>query len=201
MFGLIKGSHIWNKSWENRAIVQKRSFWEIRDGNLAWFWEDNWQQEPKLSREEFANLKNETDNKWWIRVNDFWDQGRSEGKGRIWKNLGYNHDSTLKTQAEALTTILEQRNILIVAALDQLRWGKNNEGNFNIKETKSIALGLDFPNPNRVWKDLWQNPHWMKIKLFVWMVQQKNILIWENLINKVLLDHLHATYVVFMKKR
>eukprot|EP00253_Pinus_taeda_P032768 PITA_32768 len=35
MSGIIKGSHIWNKAWENRAIVQKHSFWEIRDGNLA----------------------------------------------------------------------------------------------------------------------------------------------------------------------
>lgn len=26
MSGLIKGSHIWNKAWENRAIVQKHSF-------------------------------------------------------------------------------------------------------------------------------------------------------------------------------
>jgi len=31
------------QAWENIAIVQKHSFWEIRDGNLAWFWEDNWQ--------------------------------------------------------------------------------------------------------------------------------------------------------------
>jgi len=54
MSGLIKGSHIWNKSWENRAIVQKHSFWEIKDGNLAWFLEDNWHHEPKLLREEFS---------------------------------------------------------------------------------------------------------------------------------------------------
>ena len=63
MFGNIKGSHIWNGAWENRAIIQKHGFWEIRDGNLAWFWEDNWQQEPNLCREELANLKNNTDNK------------------------------------------------------------------------------------------------------------------------------------------
>jgi len=73
MFGLIKGSHIWNKAWENRAIVQQKSFWEIKVGNLAWFWEDNWQEEPKLVREGFANLKSDTDNKGLLRVNDFWD--------------------------------------------------------------------------------------------------------------------------------
>eukprot|EP00253_Pinus_taeda_P026951 PITA_26951 len=51
MSGLIKGSHIWNLAWENRAIVQQHSVWEIRAGNLARFWEDNWQQEPNLFRE------------------------------------------------------------------------------------------------------------------------------------------------------
>jgi len=39
----VKGSLIWNRAWENRALVQNHSFWEIRNGNLAWFWEDNWQ--------------------------------------------------------------------------------------------------------------------------------------------------------------
>jgi len=42
MLGLIKGSHIWNLAWENRSIIQKHSFWEIRDGSLEIFWEDNW---------------------------------------------------------------------------------------------------------------------------------------------------------------
>lgn len=92
--GSIKGSHIWNKVWENRAIVQKHSAWEIRDGNLAWFWEVNSQQEPKLCREDFENLKKDTDQKGLHRVNDFWDHDRNEGKWRLWKNLIYS--STLR---------------------------------------------------------------------------------------------------------
>eukprot|EP00253_Pinus_taeda_P004434 PITA_04434 len=39
----IRGSHIWNNAWKNRTLVQKHSFWEIRNGNLAQFWEENWQ--------------------------------------------------------------------------------------------------------------------------------------------------------------
>lgn len=57
MSRIIKSSHIWSKYWENRAIIHKQSFWEIRDGNLAWFSEDKWQHETKLLKEEFANLK------------------------------------------------------------------------------------------------------------------------------------------------
>eukprot|EP00253_Pinus_taeda_P003217 PITA_03217 len=161
MSGLIKGFHIWNKAWENRAIFQKHSFWEIRDGILAWFWEDNWQHEPKLLREGFANLKNDTDKKGLLRVSDLWDQERSKGKWRIWKNLVHSDDSPLKAHAEALTTILEQRKILTLADSNQLRWGKSNEGNFNLKEAKLIALGLDFPNPD--WTNK-QGQHYQSLK-------------------------------------
>eukprot|EP00253_Pinus_taeda_P010732 PITA_10732 len=41
MTGQVKGSAIWCRAWENRAVVQNHCFWEIRNGNLAWFWEDN----------------------------------------------------------------------------------------------------------------------------------------------------------------
>lgn len=64
---------------------------------------------------------------------------------------------------------------------DLLRWGSNNEGIFNLKEAKRIATGLNFPSPNKTWKDLWNNPHWTKIKLFRWLDQHEKILTWENL--------------------
>ena len=67
----------------------------------------------------------------------------------------YRDNSPLKAHEEALIAILEQRKILISAGSDQLRWGNNNEGTFNLKEAKHIALGLDFTNPDGLWKDLW----------------------------------------------
>lgn len=109
MSRLNKGSHILKKAWENRAIIQKHSFQEMRDGNLAWFWEDNQQQEPSLLSEELTDLKNDTDNKGLLRVNDFQDQARNEGKWRIWKDLVYNEETPMKAQEETLVVILEQR--------------------------------------------------------------------------------------------
>eukprot|EP00253_Pinus_taeda_P010960 PITA_10960 len=41
MIGQVKGSAISNKAWENKVLVQNHSFWEIKNGNLAWFLEDN----------------------------------------------------------------------------------------------------------------------------------------------------------------
>lgn len=37
MIGVIKGSCIWNKAWDNKGLVQKNSFWEIREGDIAFF--------------------------------------------------------------------------------------------------------------------------------------------------------------------
>ena len=43
-----KGSGIWNLVATNRHLIRIHSFWEVRDGNLAGFWEDSWQQREKL---------------------------------------------------------------------------------------------------------------------------------------------------------
>eukprot|EP00253_Pinus_taeda_P003152 PITA_03152 len=88
-------------------------------------------------------------------------KAKNKGKWRIWKVLVYSEETSTSS--------------------GQLRCGRNNKGNFNLKEAKRMALGLDFPNLDKVWKELWQNPHWMKIKLFMWLVQHKKILTWENL--------------------
>jgi len=71
MSGNIRGSSIWNKAWENRGLVQRNSFWEIREGDLALFWEDKWKQELTLLKEDFLGLKHETDNQGLIKVKDF----------------------------------------------------------------------------------------------------------------------------------
>jgi len=117
-------------------------------------------------------------------VSDFWDQVRNNGKWIIWKILVYSEETPLKAQAEAVAVILEKRKNLISTCTKKLRWARNSEGNFNLKEAKGFSTGHNLPNPVKIWKDLWQNPHWMKIKLFVWMVQHKKILTWKNLRKK-----------------
>ena len=42
------GSQIWKTANMQRAIIQKHSFWEIKAGDKALFWEDSWQQIPRL---------------------------------------------------------------------------------------------------------------------------------------------------------
>ena len=83
-------------------------------------------------------------------VSDFWDQVRDNGKWRVWEDLGYSEESPLKAQADSLALDLEQRKIFVSSSSDQLRWGQNTEGTFNLKEAKRMAIGFDYQNPDQV---------------------------------------------------
>ena len=60
-----------------------------------------------MFREELTSLKNDTDKKGLLMVSDFWDQVRNNGKWRMWKDLDYNEENTLKAQADSLALDLE----------------------------------------------------------------------------------------------
>jgi len=143
MIGQVKGSAIWNRAWENRALVQNHSFWEIRNGNLAWFWEDNWQQEENLRSEELANIHIDTIKKGLRCISDYWDQSRNNWKWRTWKLPDYRGMGMLHTQAIVLKGLLDKRQILNSNLNDQLRWARNKVGLFNLKEPKMIDVGLN----------------------------------------------------------
>ena len=98
----IKSSHIWNKAWDNQGLVKGNSFWEIREGNLALFWEDRWQQKPILLKEDLTDLKEDTNTKGLSKVKDFWDETNSIGKWRTWRNFDFRDDSPLKAKVETL---------------------------------------------------------------------------------------------------
>eukprot|EP00253_Pinus_taeda_P012671 PITA_12671 len=138
-------------------------------------------KEFALATEDFVSLKQETDHQGLHKVKDFWDLAQTSGKWRSWRKLEYRDDSPIKIKVEALGSLLKQRMILVTEGQDQLRWGNNNKGNFNLKEAKSILLGLDYRVPNKTWQLLWKHQGWMKIKLFMWLVHHKKILTWDNI--------------------
>jgi len=59
---ILEGSSIWNHAKNNRNLVQEHSFWEIRNGRLAMFWEDAWQQFPKLDTPQLSTIKQTSQN-------------------------------------------------------------------------------------------------------------------------------------------
>eukprot|EP00253_Pinus_taeda_P030148 PITA_30148 len=181
MSGNIKGSYIWNRAWDNRSIVQKNSFWEIRAGDLAIFWEDKWQKEPMILKEDFFSLKQEIVSQGLNKVKDFWDISQIQGKWRSWRSIDFIDDNPMKIKAEALRSLLKQRMVLVTEGQDQLRWGNNNKGIFNLMEAKGILLGLDSSVLGKTWQHLWKYQGWMKIKIFMWLVHHKKILTWDNI--------------------
>lgn len=76
---------------------------------------------------------------------------------------------------------MEKKQILTSTLEDQLRWGDNKIGLFTLKEAKMINTRLNYPNTDKKWKELWDNPLWMKVKLFMLLVLYGNILTWDNL--------------------
>eukprot|EP00253_Pinus_taeda_P017956 PITA_17956 len=72
------GSLIWNAVKLHRTFIQEHSFWEVHSGTSARFWEDSWQQLPKLAslfykpmwqaHMHHANI---------INVHQFWQQQTS----------------------------------------------------------------------------------------------------------------------------
>ena len=64
----------------------------MRDGEQALFWEEKWQQERNLLKEEFLGLKHETDKQGLVKVKEFWEHSHNAGKWRTWKKI----DGTVK---------------------------------------------------------------------------------------------------------
>lgn len=129
----------------------------------------------------FLSLKQETNSQGLNKVKDFWDLAEISGKWRSQRKNDCGDDSPIKVKAEALSSLLKQRMILVIQGQDQLRWGNNNKGTFNIKEAKGILLGLDSSVPEKTWQHLQKHQGWMKIKVFMWLVHHKKPLTWDNI--------------------
>jgi len=112
---------------------------------------------------------------------DFWDNNQLMGKWRIWKNIDCRNNIHLKNKVEELKKMAEQRKILVSKGQDQLRWGNNQEGTFNLKESKGILLELNPQVLDKIWQKFWRYQGWMKIKIFMWSVYDRKILTWDNI--------------------
>ena len=70
---LSTGLVLWNSALQQRSLIQEHSFWEIRNGHSALFWEDAWQQLPKLEKPKLARLKQKCQNEGRHRVQHYWN--------------------------------------------------------------------------------------------------------------------------------
>ena len=75
---------------------------------------------------------------------------------------------------------LGKRKIGVSEEDDQLRRGRTNGGEFNLKEAQYYIAGQDQENPEQQWEKIWESRQWPKIKMFEWLVIHNQILTWEN---------------------
>ena len=104
------GSPIWLKALAVRTIIQEHSFWEIRDGSRAKFWEDSWNQLPILGRDsQWALIKQQELERGTIMVNQPWSLG-FQMDHHLW-NFPEKPDFTSEEDWEAFQEELNKRFI------------------------------------------------------------------------------------------
>jgi len=78
-------SLIWNVAKQHSAFIQAHSFWEIHSGTTTRFWEDSWQQLPKLAslfhKPKWQATMQQNDQ---INVHQFWQQQSPQGF-QLWR--------------------------------------------------------------------------------------------------------------------
>lgn len=178
------GSPIWNHAQGNRSIIQNHCFWEIRNGTQALFWEDAWQQTPKLESPILTPLLHAHQSEGHNRVNHYWNPVSEDPDWREWKIFDPDQYGIPQQIIHDLNQQLQKRKIRIAAENDKLRWGPKGNGEFTLKEARSIIEQVEHPDIIP-WADkVWDNLLWPKIRTFLWLMMQKRTLTWENLRKK-----------------
>ena len=73
------GSLIWQKALAGRQIIQEHSFWEIKARNLSHFWDDSWNQLPRLGNDpRWQHIRAEGMEEGRIEVNQYWEMAAQD---------------------------------------------------------------------------------------------------------------------------
>jgi hypothetical protein len=105
------------------------------------FWEDAWQQEPRLENQDKESMKQELLRQGKIRVFQYWKQREEIVKWRIWDNF-QTQDRTRDAQlVKEIEEEVGKRKIWIFDEEDQLRWGRKDGGEFTLNEARHYIAG------------------------------------------------------------
>jgi len=172
-----KGSSIWNSALMHRDLIQKHSFWEVKDGGTAQFWTDSWQQFPSLGNViqgiPVHHIQSQE------TVNYFW-QNTQDTDRRIWKTGQEILPDSPEEVQRTLVDELQKRKILQGTEPDKLRWGYEEKGTYTTKEAYLLIL-KDQLIKDKLWEKVWSPRIWPKISTFLWLLSHNRILTWDNL--------------------
>eukprot|EP00253_Pinus_taeda_P033659 PITA_33659 len=143
---LSNGSIIWNSAKTHRILIQQHSFWEVKSGHQAHFWEDSWQQMPNLSVICTNLTLRDRDPPPTTKVGSHWNT-MAQHSIRIWHTASQIIPTESEQAQQNLDTELEKWKIPSSEGPDILRWG------YEEKEEETIEhLWYHCP----LAKDIWQ---------------------------------------------
>jgi hypothetical protein len=103
--GDTPGSLIWMESRQNRILVVNHAFWEIRNGQTTFFWNDSWQQLPILAQDSRADtFLTPATQVGMTKVADYWQENSMDATWRCWKST--REDLHIEA-ARGLTTMVQ----------------------------------------------------------------------------------------------
>jgi hypothetical protein len=178
----IQGSNIWNTTWNNRMLIQKHTFWEIRNGEHSLFWQDSWQQQPPLTSIEDLNpLYQQMQSRDSLHVKDLWKENALHQPWRRWKTEPHELHLQAEMDLQTWRDCVNQRKIHIREGPNILRWGHSPTGNFSVKEAYHLQENYQGKPKEHIWSKIWNPKFWPKVSIFLWLISQNRILTWDNL--------------------
>ena len=168
-----KGSAIWNLAAVNRFLIRQHSFWEIREGKTALFWEDSWQQREKffsrLDLGEIFLFKNIPNQRYLC---NYWNSDE-EGQWRIWKGKEQWRNAPETTQWNNFEKEMKTRTLVATNGEDILRWGYRSKGMFTIEEGYYLKSNNQQDIAIPIWNKIQRMKFWPKVEYFLWLLSHK----------------------------
>eukprot|EP00253_Pinus_taeda_P024197 PITA_24197 len=179
-----KGSSIRDLARLNRDLVEKHTFWEIRGGEEANFWEDKWHQKERLSSIQGLHQIRDRIGGDRSQVRDYWKANNPEESWRIWIDLTEWDRELSQDQKEAYRKEVESRKIKARNGRDILRWGNSMKDSFTTKEAYFLTSSQTGNEENPDWKIIWERNWWPKVSIFIWLASKNKILTWDRIQKK-----------------
>jgi hypothetical protein len=80
------------------------------------------------------------------KIHQYWKQRDGSARWRIWDKLNPQNRAWIKTITKEVEEELGKRKLGVSEEDDQLRWGRKNGGEFNLKEAQYYIAGQDQEN-------------------------------------------------------
>eukprot|EP00253_Pinus_taeda_P006671 PITA_06671 len=167
-----RGSDIWNLSLQSRDLVDNHIFWEIRGGQIARFWDEDWQQRGKMMNiPGMQEIHRSGVARDLMTVKDYWNAAPGNEEWRDWKPLEEWNRNASEEQKSVFRKEMDSRKIKKRYGRDILRWGKETKGIFSIQEAYKLKTQNDPGDEEQKWKKIWNTKWWLKNKMFACAAQ------------------------------